>query len=67
LDQMPAEVRKMAYERAKDADAEGFAEFIRVYITHPDDAKKMVPQFYDSGRSPRMRGKLPRTSAISSP
>jgi len=45
-DALPDEVRKLAYEGADDLDSEGFAEFVRYYITKPGKVKKEAPNFY---------------------
>ena len=45
--QMPAEVQRMAYSGADDVNAEGFAEFIRVYVTDRPKAKKLAPKYFD--------------------
>jgi hypothetical protein len=42
---MPPEVQAMAYEGAKDVDREGFAEFLRLYVTQPTEAAKAAPEF----------------------
>lgn len=44
--QVPQEVRAMAYAGAVDTNKEGFSEFIRVFITKPDEAQKMAPEFF---------------------
>jgi len=45
-DTLPDEVRKLAYKGADDLDSEGFAEFVRYYITNPSKVKKEAPNFY---------------------
>lgn len=44
------ELRKLAYPGANPAHVreEGFAEFGRWYLTNPDHARKMAPNFYDA-------------------
>jgi hypothetical protein len=44
-DTMPQEVRKMAYEGAKDLDREGFAEYVKYYVTEPAKVRKEAPEF----------------------
>lgn len=44
---MPKEVRDMAYEGADNLSREGFAEFLRYYVTQPEVAKNGAPKFYD--------------------
>jgi len=43
---MPQEVKQMAYPGAKNKNREGFAEFLRFYITQPGKARKDAPDFY---------------------
>jgi len=43
---MPAEVQDMAYPGAKNLDREGFAEFLRFYVTEPAKAKRRAPNFH---------------------
>ena len=43
---MPKEVMAMAYPRAKNKSIEGFAEFVRFYVTEPVKAKAEAPTFY---------------------
>ena len=43
---MPKEIMAMAYKGAKNKSREGFAEFVRHYVTDPDFAKKGAPEFY---------------------
>jgi hypothetical protein len=43
----PDEVRNMAYAGAKNLDREGFAEFVRAYVTDEQKARKDAPQFYN--------------------
>ena len=45
--QMPAEVQAMAYPGAKDVNAEGFAEFVRMYFTDRPAAKKLAPNYFN--------------------
>lgn len=45
-EEMPAEVQAMAYEGAKDLNREGFAEFVRYYVTEPKKALDGAPNFY---------------------
>jgi len=40
------EVRDMAYEGAKNINREGFAEFVREYVTDEQSAKSKAPTFY---------------------
>jgi hypothetical protein len=40
------EVRAMAYEGAKNINREGFAEFVREYVTDEQSAKSKAPTFY---------------------
>jgi hypothetical protein len=43
---LPKEVMDMAYEGAKNKSQEGFAEFVRYYVTQPEVAIKRAPTFY---------------------
>jgi hypothetical protein len=43
---MPTEIQAMAYPGAKDVHAEGFAEFVRNYVTQPTNARALAPDFY---------------------
>ncbi len=43
---MPKQIRDMAYPGAKSLSREGFAEFLRYYVTAPEVAKKGAPDFY---------------------
>jgi hypothetical protein len=42
----PPEVQRLAYEGAKDKDREGFAEFVRLFALHPEDAQKAAPDYF---------------------
>lgn len=44
---MPDPIRQMAYAGAKDINAEGFAEFLRYYVTQENIAKQKAPEFYN--------------------
>ena len=44
---MSEEVRKMAYAGAKDINKEGFAEFLKYYVTQPNKARTEAPTFYE--------------------
>jgi hypothetical protein len=41
------EVRALAYEGADSLSREGFAEFLRLYVTHVEEAKARAPVFYE--------------------
>lgn len=43
---MPKEVMDLAYPKAKNKSLEGFAEFNRMYVTEPKEAKAKAPIFY---------------------
>ena len=43
---MPKEIQAMAYANAKDLNREGFAEFVRYYVTNETKAKTEAPEFY---------------------
>jgi hypothetical protein len=40
------ELDPMAYEGARDNTVEGFAEFVRLYVTNPQEAEKQAPRFF---------------------
>jgi hypothetical protein len=42
----PPEVQALAYEGAKDLNREGFAEFVRYYVTEPKKAMTEAPAFF---------------------
>lgn len=42
---MPESIRALAYKGAKDRDREGFAEFVRLYVTAPAAARGVDPEF----------------------
>ena len=44
--QLPKEIRDMAYAGAKDINREGFAEFLRHFVTNESTAKSRAPEFY---------------------
>ncbi|MFP4086644.1 MAG: LPD38 domain-containing protein [Desulfobacteraceae bacterium] len=46
-EEMPPQVQAMAYEGADDVDREGFAEFLRYYVTAPQAAREGAPEFYE--------------------
>lgn len=46
MEKVPKDVKDMAYPGAADVGKEGFAEFVRVYVTEPDKARNGAPQFY---------------------
>jgi len=41
------EVQKMAYPGADNLNAEGFAEFVRLYVTNREAAQRAAPEFYE--------------------
>ncbi len=43
----PEEVRQMAYAGADNLDREGFAEFVRTYVTDEAEARRQAPTFYN--------------------
>lgn len=43
---MPDEVKALAYEGAKSLNREGFAEFVRLYVTNSTEAQSLAPKFY---------------------
>lgn len=43
--ELRAEVRRLDYEPEKARPHEGFAEFVRLWLTQPDEAKAMAPKF----------------------
>lgn len=43
---MPAEVKALAYEGADSKNKEGFAEFVRLYVTQPEEALARAPEFH---------------------
>ncbi|KKM13839.1 hypothetical protein LCGC14_1712160, partial [marine sediment metagenome] len=45
---MPKEIMAMAYKGAKNKSREGFAEFVRFYVTEPSKAKSESPTFYET-------------------
>jgi len=45
-DKMPEEVMNLAYKGAKNKSQEGFAEFVRFYVTDQGKAQKEAPNFY---------------------
>ncbi|MEM5786590.1 MAG: LPD38 domain-containing protein [Syntrophobacteraceae bacterium] len=47
-DKMPAEVRALAYQGAKSKNKEGFAEFVRLYVTNESEARNLAPSFYQA-------------------
>jgi len=50
LDAHAAELKPMAYAGAKKGTerSEGFAEFLRYYVTEPDVARSRAPRFYEA-------------------
>lgn len=46
-EKMPPQVRAMAYDGARDVDREGFAEFLRYYVTAPRATREGAPEFYE--------------------
>lgn len=46
LSTVPEEIKKMAYPGAQNTEREGFAEFVRQYLTAPEAAKKNAPDFF---------------------
>ncbi|MCK4816101.1 hypothetical protein KA005_10035, partial [bacterium] len=43
---MPKEVMELAYKGAKNKSQEGFAEFVRFYVTDQEKAQREAPGFY---------------------
>lgn len=43
--ELPTEVQNMAYEGAKNKTIEGIAEHLRMYVTHPEEAKFRAPKW----------------------
>jgi len=49
--QLPQQITNLAYEKAKNKKKEGFAEFVRFYVTDYEQAKSRAPWFFDQFES----------------
>jgi hypothetical protein len=61
--QFKAEIEPMAYPGAKNKSVEGFAEFLRLYITNEKQAKERAPKFFNYFEK-EMKAKSPESLEI---